>query len=140
MLGPECELPTPVRTEDEFGINWDGEYDALNRLIVGLGTNFREAAIAVGLSEEKVPEVTNNLIDHLYENLAVPAMPIQDAIDLARFLVETTAGFVRFAVSKQPKTVGGPVEIATITKHEGFRWIQRKHFYRAELNSPGHVA
>jgi hypothetical protein len=25
-------------------------------------------------------------------------MPIQDAVDLARFLVETTIGFIRFAV------------------------------------------
>jgi hypothetical protein len=38
-------------------------------------------------------------------------MPIQDAIDLARFLVETTIGFVRFAVFL-PKSVGGAVEIA----------------------------
>jgi hypothetical protein len=35
---------------------------------------------------------------------------------------------------KQPKIVGGPIEIAAITKHEGFRWIQRKHFYPAGLN------
>jgi hypothetical protein len=52
-------------------------------------------------------------------------MPIQDAVDLARFLVETTIGFVRFAVF-MPKSVGGAVEIAAITKHEGFRWVQRK--------------
>jgi hypothetical protein len=54
-------------------------------------------------------------------------MPIQDAIELARFLVETTIGFIRFAVFL-PKSVGGAVAIAAITKHEGFRWIQRKNF------------
>ena len=61
-------------------------------------------------------------------------MPIQDAIDLARYLVETAIGFTKFSIVKQPKTVGGPIVIAAITKHEGFRWIQRKHFYPKELN------
>ena len=58
--------------------------------------------------------------------------PIQDAIDLARFMVETTKGFIRFAINR-PKTVGGEVEIAAITKHEGFNWVQRKHFYPHDL-------
>jgi hypothetical protein len=70
----------------------------------------------------------------MYQPVVVPAMPIQDAIDLARFLVETTIGLVKFSVNRPQKTVGGPIEIAAITKHEGFKWIQRKHFYRAELN------
>lgn len=69
----------------------------------------------------------------LYEGLVLPAMPIQDAIDLARYMVETTARFSKFSVAR-PRTVGGLVEIAAITKHEGFRWIARKHFFRFELN------
>jgi hypothetical protein len=52
---------------------------------------------------------------------------------LARYLVDTTAGFIRFSVNRA-KTVGGAVEIAAITKHEGFKWVQRKHFYRRDLN------
>ena len=55
-------------------------------------------------------------------------MPIQDAIDLARFLVETTIGFIKFAVFL-PKSAGGAVQIAAITKHEGFRWVQRRRFH-----------
>jgi len=43
-------------------------------------------------------------------------------------LVEVTMGFTKFSIQKQPKTVGGAIEIAAITKHEGFRWIQRKQF------------
>ena len=70
------------------------------------------------------PKLQAELIQDLYATLAVPAMPIQDAVDLARFLVETTIGFIRFAVF-MPKSVGGAVGIAAITKHEGFRWVQR---------------
>jgi hypothetical protein len=34
------------------------------------------------------------------------------------------------------KTVGGPTEIAAITKHEGFKWVQRKHFFPRDVNTP----
>ena len=33
--------------------------------------------------------------------------------------------------------LGGPIEIATITKHEGFKWITRKHYYSPEFNREG---
>jgi hypothetical protein len=49
-------------------------------------------------------------------------------------MVETTIGFVRFSLKRQVKTVGGAGEIAAITKHEGFKWVQRRHFYPAVLN------
>jgi hypothetical protein len=52
-------------------------------------------------------------------------MPIHDAVDLARCFVEPTNGFVKFSVAR-PKTVGGSIAIAAITKHEGFQWVQRQ--------------
>ena len=64
--------------------------------------------------------------------LVIPAMPIQDAIDVARFAVETATKFARYGL--RPETVGGPTEIAVITKHEGFKWVARTHYYPAELN------
>ena len=59
-------------------------------------------------------------------------MPIQDAIDLAEFFVDTTAMFTRF--KRGAGTVGGPTESAAITKHEGFKWVRRKHYYDEALN------
>jgi hypothetical protein len=60
---------------------------------------------------------TRELSASFFELLFVEAMPIRDAVDLARFLVETTIGFVEFSVAR-PKTVGGSIAIAAITKHE----------------------
>ena len=59
-------------------------------------------------------------------------MPVQDAIDLAIFLVETTIGFTKFLPGAN--TVGGAVDVATVTRHEGFKWIRRKHYYPNNLN------
>jgi len=76
----------------------------------------------------------SKITERLWENMATPAMPLQDAIDLARYLVETAIGYVRFALRLQPKTVGGAVEIAAITEHERFKWVERRHFYPIALN------
>jgi hypothetical protein len=122
-----CPPPRCIMAESDFGVLWDGQYEALNRLILGVGFGIGDALIRHGIAIERAPDLQAGLVKDLYATLAVPAMPIQDAIDLARFLVETTIGFIRFAVFL-PKSVGGAVEIATITKHEGFRWVQRKDF------------
>jgi hypothetical protein len=117
-----------VQGEQEFGIRWDGEYEALSRLIFGLGTGFEDAAVGSGLTPEAARELHAKLSSALFELLFVEAMPIRDAVDLARFLVETTIGFVKFSIAR-PKTVGGPIAIAAITKHEGFQWVQRPNCF-----------
>jgi hypothetical protein len=59
-------------------------------------------------------------------------MPVQDAIDLADFLVDVTKRFVRFLPGAD--MVGGDADIAVVTRHEGFKWARRKHFFNATLN------
>jgi 20S proteasome alpha/beta subunit len=124
LMGDICAAPSCVQNEQEFGLRWDGEYEALDRLVFGLGTRFNEFAVKHGLSERQAAELREKLVPDLYELLFVEAMPMQDAIDLARYLVETTIGFIKYSVAR-PKTVGGPIEIAAISKHEGFQWVQR---------------
>ena len=58
--------------------------------------------------------------------LVTPGMPILDAVEVAQFLIETSVTFERMRADRHIKTVGGPVDIAIITRHEGFRWLQRK--------------
>lgn len=136
MTGQCCPPPRQIMEETAFGVMWDGQYEALNRLILGLGLEINGALVKHGLPADQAIRLQAELARELYATLSVPAMPIQDAIDLARFLVETTIGFVRFAVF-MPKSVGGAVEIAAITKHEGFRWVQRKSFYLAGVRQDG---
>jgi hypothetical protein len=125
LMGPDCPEPLCIQNEQEFGLRWDGEYEALDRLVFGLGTRFNEFVVKHGKSREEAAELREKLVPDLYELLFIEAMPMQDAIDLARYLVETTIGFVKFSVFR-PKTVGGPIEIAAISKHEGFQWVQRR--------------
>jgi len=96
--------------EQEFGPRWDGEYEALDRLIFGLGTKFNEVYTKHGLSAEPAAGARAKLAPELYELLFLEAMPIHDAVDLARFLVQTTIGFVKFSVGR-PKTVARGLQV-----------------------------
>jgi len=59
-------------------------------------------------------------------------MPKQELIQLAEALVSITA--IERKASREEATVGGPIDVAIITKHEGFVWIKRKHYFPKELN------
>ncbi|MEW6617982.1 MAG: hypothetical protein AB1422_01300 [bacterium] len=51
-------------------------------------------------------------------------LPLQDAIDYALFLIETTIEFQRF--TPMTPTCGGNIDVAVITHQTGFQWIKRK--------------
>jgi hypothetical protein len=130
----QCFGPISVQKEEDMGPRWNGEEEALNRLVLGMASALGPAVVQEGiLTQEQFEAATPKLWPHVLEPLIMNAAPIQDAIDLARYMVETTKGFVRFSI-KRAKTVGGAVEIAAITKHEGFKWVQRKHFFSHDVN------
>ena len=130
--GKDIPEPTLIAAEETCLPNSAGETEALDRLIFGRSGGFLDSAAKNGMEAAEATEIVKKTGNDLYEPFVMAAMPVQDAIDLAQYFVETTAGFMRFSI-KRRKTVG-PVEIAAITKHEGFKWVHRKHFYDGALN------
>jgi hypothetical protein len=125
--------PPPKRIfgpDDPDGAAWRGQPEALTRLMAGWSTAVAELLInQAGVPEAEAIRVLNSLpVPRLFHS----AMPLQDAIDLVKFMIEVTVGFVRF--SPGAPTVHEPVDVAAINFHEGFRWVLRKHYYRSELN------
>jgi hypothetical protein len=128
----QCDPPTQIQTRDQFGVRWAGENEALDRLILGVSSGLKPALLARGETQASADALCLEIINLSGTNLIIPAMPIQDAIDVARFLVETATKFARYGF--RPETIGGPTELAAITKHEGFKWVARKHYFNAEFN------
>jgi hypothetical protein len=128
----QCSGPTLVSGQNDIGIHWNGECEAVQRLIIGFGTTAVDALKAAGLDDESIPRFVQAVRPHLQKALCFAPMPVQDAVELAEFLVRTQVEFSRFQAGAQ--VVGGPIEIATITKHEGFKWVARKHFFAKDLN------
>ncbi|OPH47723.1 hypothetical protein BC351_11085 [Paenibacillus ferrarius] len=124
--------PYLVRNQDDCGVDWQGAPEAIARLIKGYSQMLPQLLLASGLTDQQVANIIPILDQNLQSPLILPAMPIQDLIDIADFLADLTKKYVKFTPG--PPTVGGPVDIAVITKYEGFKWIKRKHYFDNGLN------
>lgn len=133
IVDGECSEPIPLREAGDVGITWGGVSEAISRLIRGYSVNLPKILVDnLGIPETNLEAISNVLQQNLTAPLVQQAMPIQDAINLARFLVDMTIQFHQYMPGAP--TVGGPIEIAAITKHEGFTWVERKHYYDLALN------
>ena len=130
-----CNGPVEINP-DQCSMCWNGEPEAIFRLVFGLSPQIpdlvRQALPAVPPDQILAAFSTAQATLQQATPLIYDPMPIQDAIDLADFLVELTKKFSRYTPGAA--TVGGPVEIAVITKHEGFKWVKRKHYFSSDLN------
>ncbi|MGO7726734.1 hypothetical protein GFM14_02875 [Rhizobium leguminosarum bv. viciae] len=134
VLEPAC-----ISGVDQCNIIWAGQPEACVRLVLGISSQTLAVLRDAGLDEAQASQLVQNLIAASEAPLLEPSMPVIDAIRLGEFLAQTTASFVRFLPGAD--TVGGDLDIATVTKYEGFRWIRRKHFYPQAINGePDHVS
>lgn len=124
--------PQLLRSTQDSGMYWDGQPEAINRLVLGYPPFIRSVLEHVQIEQDKIEQVMSLCNNIFPAQIITPAMPIQDAIDIAEYLIQTTINYVKYTPGHQ--TVGGPIEIAAITKHEGFKWIKRKHYFNSAQN------
>jgi hypothetical protein len=62
----------------------------------------------------------------------VSVLPKDELAAMAESLVSLTSFKRKFSFDAE--TVGGPVDVAVLSKGDGFVWIKRKHYFKAELN------
>jgi hypothetical protein len=132
IVNGDCPEPELLAGGDVTGLFYGGQPGPINRLLHGFDHALPKHLVDAGMSEENTQGLINFLSSKLSSQLAWPTMPVRDAIELADFLVEVTKRYFRFLPGAD--IVGGDVDIAVVTKYEGFKWIRRKHFYSAELN------
>lgn len=63
----------------------------------------------------------------------VEFMPKQDLAEFAEALVNLSS--LQRRVNSGVETVGGPIDVAVISKAEGLVWVKRKHYFPPELNA-----
>jgi hypothetical protein len=107
----------------------------VERLVNGLAASVSELGHAAGT-------VTSDLIKHLdqlsLENFqrdvlgTVGMLPKDELAAMAESLVNLTS-FKR-RVTMAPESVGGPIDVAVVSKGDGLVWIKRKHYFPPELN------
>lgn len=119
--------PEPVEQGglSEFGLVWGGQKEWVDRLLQGFDARAVEvAAKSLGLDDAQEQQLMQDLMQNLRMEIPVQVMPLQDCIDLAAFFVRTTIDAQRLTVGL--RGCGGPVDIATITRRDGMKYVQRK--------------
>lgn len=126
-------------TEKYISTSLRSAMDSIEQLLTGAGL---ENVVAAGILDDLIAGVVSKYKNDFVKtarqdfqsefNQMIAMMPKQDVIELAEALVSITA--IERNASSSQATVGGPVDIAFITKHEGFVWIKRKHYFEASLN------
>lgn len=128
-----CQGPLPLRQAEQTGVTWAGQPESISRLINGYSAALPGLlANELGKTPQEAEQIMAKVAPQLGAPVVNPAMPFQDAIDLAEFLVSVAINYSRFMPGAQG--VGGPIEVAAVSKHEGFKWVRRKHYFDSELN------
>jgi hypothetical protein len=133
---------------ERFMYGLDADLEADIRSFVGgaisevIKTTSPESSIAVSSSlKRKVNTRFAKMISDLKQSSRQDLLDIvyfmskKELADIAYALVELTSQKRRFSTDEQ--TVGGPIDVAILTKNEGFVWIRRKHYFDSEIN-PGY--
>ena len=125
-----------AKAEDDDQLIWGGQIRAISRLILGCDPLLAPTLERKGLTKQDIGSITQPLATPLVHS----SMPVQDAINLADFLVDVAKKYSAFLPGAN--VVGGDTDIATVTKYEGFKWIKRKYYYSRDLNpmETGHAA
>lgn len=118
-----ARLPELLLDEDLLG-----DDDRKREVRKKLGTDARELlkGFLDQLGTHKDKEHVAPILD------MVQVLPKDELAEMAEALVNLTA-FKR-RMTDELETVGGPVDVAVISKGDGLVWVKRKHYFKPELN------
>jgi hypothetical protein len=131
VVVPDELNPHPIMEgDDDFGPFISGQDDIGKRLIRGYSDEI------VRTTQEFLTEATARDLCDLFEDraaLLIPyeRLPLQDSVDLSRLLIRVTSVLQDWSIGTPG--VGGAVDMATITRNEGFQFVTRKEIVQREL-------
>jgi hypothetical protein len=110
------------------------EATLLQQDIVELPADFDQtlAASADAFSEQWLDKMLSTHYHPMKRVIA--SLPIQEMVHLAETLIVLQS--LKERITTHSESVGGPVDVAVITKAEGLVWIKRKHYFDADRNLP----
>jgi len=129
--GTVCVLDIPANPQPreqhpgaEFGITWGGQRDVVDRLIQGFDARLPDV-VAESLSlEQAQTDALRQALQQFQMAIPLPAMPLQDCVDLAIFFIRTTIDAQALTVGI--RGCGGPIDVAIIRRREGMTFVQQK--------------
>jgi len=114
-----------------FGTSWLGQTDVTTRVVLGHDPRlFNVPFVAEAIKKLGMPIVKQQL-QGLEYSVQWGTITLNDGIDFARLLIQTTNAVQRFSdgILADPGDiagVGGPIDVAVITPEKGFQWVAKK--------------
>ncbi len=109
---------------DQFGLTWGGQREFVDRIVQGYDENVLDILIGTLKLDPMLKSNLKTMLQPVSMQIPLQMLPLQDCVDLAIFFLRTTINGQRLTVGL--RGVGGPIEVATITRGEGFKFVQRK--------------
>ncbi len=112
---------------------------SLNLLKTGKNDNkLKSKKILQKSSERIILDFQKKLENHRQEMYIDPVLSVVSMLskDELAAMAETLVNLTSFKrkITMGSETVGGPIDVAVISKGDGFIWIKRKHYFKPELN------
>ncbi len=118
FLLPRDQGVKTVRPMDQVGASWRGVELPFTRLHRGFDPRLLEDLVSKGVSRTLIDEATTKYkMPVVYDG-----MPVQDAVNLVVFILQTTIGVAAFEPGFS--SCGGPLQVAVVQRSEEFKWIQ----------------
>ena len=116
----------------EFGVTWGGQREYVDRLIRGFDDS-------LPTQTQTFQKLSDDERQHLFQEIAKTSqlpipfqfLPLQDCVDLTIFLIRMTITLQKWLVGI--RGVGGAIDVATITRTEGYSTIQQKEIRGEEV-------
>lgn len=99
----------------------------MSAAVKGLDLKSIISDITFQINREMRETYTNPLLN------TVVSLDKEDMANMAESFISLTSLVRRMQPGEE--TVGGPVDVAVISKGDGFVWINRKHYFKPELNA-----
>lgn len=130
----------PVLEDTYYEIIKKVALDYHNQIEAHVGVEFTEQQVKKleEMGKELYESIANSVKEYQYNYYIKPLMgivrslPKEELADMAEALVNLTS-FKR-RVTRDTESVGGPVDVAVITKGDGFVWVKKKNYFDPDLN------
>ena len=119
-----------------------GMHPDFNKIILQVMNETKSPDIANAVSRidmrDSIQGITKSMRDVMKSHYTDPLLETlknldkEDMANMAESFVSLTSLIRR--MSPHEETVGGPVDVAVISKGDGFIWIKRKHYFNRQLN------
>lgn len=108
-------------------------------MINNVDTQYSKDIINTAIDEDKLVDRLGATLDNIIRDTSIAplmsSLGILDKEDMAE-LVESLISITHLnrRITMSEEGVGGPIDVAIISKGDGFVWKKRKHYFKPELN------